>query len=40
MRVACKGEEFKVSWVSGVRDYNAWLNPLQVNLYNAVSNRF
>ena len=37
-RVARKGEEFKVSWVSGVRDYNAWLNPLQVKLYNAFSN--
>ena len=34
-RVARKGEEFKVSWVSGVRDYNAWLNRLQVELYNA-----
>jgi len=38
-RVARKGEEFKVSWVSGVRDYNAWLNPLQVKLYNAFMNR-
>ena len=38
-RVARKGEEFKVSCVSGVRDYNAWLNPLQVKLSNAFSNR-
>ena len=38
-RVARKGEEFKVSWFSGIRDYNAWLNPLQVKLYNAFSNR-
>ena len=29
-RVARKGEEFKVSWVSGVRDYSVWLNPWQV----------
>ena len=29
-RVARKSEEFQASWVSGVRDYNAWLNPLQV----------
>ena len=38
-RVARKGEEFKASWVSGVRDYNAWLNQLQVRLYHAFSNR-
>ena len=38
-RVARKGEGFKVSWVSGIRDYNAWLNPLQVKLYHAFSNR-
>ena len=31
-RVARKGQEFKVSWVCCVRDYNAWLNPLQVKL--------
>ena len=35
LMVERKGEEFKVSWVSSVRDYNAWLNPLQVKLYNA-----
>ena len=31
-RVARKGEEFKVSWVSSVRDHNAWLNHLQAKL--------
>ena len=34
-RVARKGEGFTVSWVSNIRDYNAWLNRLQVKLYNA-----
>ena len=38
-RVARKGEEFKVSPASGIRDYNVWLKPLQVNLYNAFSSR-
>ena len=38
-RVARKGEEFKVSWVSGIRDYNAGLKPLQVKVYNAFRNR-
>ena len=39
-RVARKGEEFKVSWVSSVRDYNAWPNSLQVTRRHFLSSKY